>query len=117
MSTDNELPGMWEEADLSGGWADTDGMSTRERLVKVLEHTSTEYLDARFDPERNLTLDKIARLLLERHAHELAEKIRENTRAGLTRVTSVRGADWGRTWAHGRERAADLIDPEVESSG
>ncbi len=47
-------------------------------------------------------------------AHELAEQIREDTRASLTRVTASNGADWGRTWAQGRERAADLIDPEVK---
>jgi hypothetical protein len=51
------------------------------------------------------------------YAHELAEKIREDTRAALTRVTAMHGADWGRTWAMGRERAADLIDPEVSDSG
>lgn len=55
-----------------------------------------------------------ADLVLERHAAELAEQIRENTRIRLTRITAVHGADWGRTWAQGRERAADLIDPEVK---
>lgn len=47
-------------------------------------------------------------------AHELAEQIREETRASLTRVTATNGADWGRTWALGREQAADLIDPEAQ---
>lgn len=47
-------------------------------------------------------------------AHRLAEQIREDTRASLTQVTASNGADWGRTWAHGRERAADLIDPEAQ---
>ncbi|MER7738863.1 hypothetical protein ABTX34_11150 [Streptomyces sp. NPDC096538] len=55
-----------------------------------------------------------ARTVLRDHAHQLAEQIRENTRARLTRVTAVHGEDWGRTWASGRERAADLIDPEVQ---
>lgn len=55
-----------------------------------------------------------ARTVLRDHAHQLAEQIRENTRARLTRVTAVHGADWGRTWALGREQAADLIDPEVQ---
>lgn len=55
-----------------------------------------------------------ARTVLRDHAHQLAEQIRENTRARLTHVTAIHGADWGRTWALGRERAADLIDPEVQ---
>ncbi|MER5843233.1 hypothetical protein ABT099_23635 [Streptomyces prasinus] len=55
-----------------------------------------------------------ARTVLRQHAHQLAEQIREDTRASLTRVTATNGADWGRTWAQGRERAADLIDPEVQ---
>lgn len=56
-----------------------------------------------------------ARTVLRDHAHQLAEQIREETRASLTRVTATNGADWGRTWAQGRERAADLIDPEAQS--
>ncbi|MFF0166762.1 hypothetical protein [Streptomyces prasinus] len=56
-----------------------------------------------------------ARTVLRDHAHQLAEQIREDTRASLTRVTATNGANWGRTWAQGRERAADLIDPEVQS--
>jgi hypothetical protein len=55
-----------------------------------------------------------ARTVLRDHAHQLAEQIREDTRASLTRVTATNGEDWGRTWALGRERAADLIDPEVQ---
>ncbi|MFL1903117.1 hypothetical protein ACJWDR_29030 [Streptomyces tauricus] len=51
--------------------------------------------------------------LIDAYAHQLAEQIREDTRALLTQVTAVHGADWGRTWAQGRERAADLIDPET----
>jgi hypothetical protein len=68
--------------------------------------------DARWD-----VLQGVLEYCKREHAHELAEKIREDTRAALTRVTAMHGADWGRTWAMGREHAADLIDPEVLNSG
>ena len=57
--------------------------------------------------------ERLLKQIKDRHAHQLAERIREDTRAFLTSVTATRGADWGRTWAQGREKAADLIDPEA----
>lgn len=36
----SELPGMWEEADLVGGWADTMSGETETRTLYVGDHVS-----------------------------------------------------------------------------
>lgn len=79
--------------------------TARERLIYALANEACVCgsTDACPTPEQ----------LVDAYAHQLAERIREETRAFLTSVTATHGADWGRTWAQGREKAADLIDPEV----
>jgi hypothetical protein len=57
--------------------------------------------------------DGWAEALLSRHAHELAQQIRETSRTNYRRVSAVYGHDYARGWASGRQRGADLIDPEV----
>lgn len=47
-------------------------------------------------------------------AHELAEKIREDFRREFSRATANMGVDPARLRFLGAEKAADLIDPEVE---
>jgi hypothetical protein len=83
-------------------------MSAHETLVTTLTNLLAVSRRGRMDAHRTE-----AERLVDAVLHEAAEEIRENTRARLTRVTSVHGADWGRTWAYGRECAADLVDPEV----
>jgi hypothetical protein len=84
---------MWEEADLMGGRGDTDGMSARERLYAALMRGGSH------SPDRS----ERASQLLDAHAHELAEEIRADLKAG---------GDWT-CCAAARRYAADLIDPEV----
>lgn len=83
-------------------------MTARETLVHTLTNALAVTRVGRLDAIR-----AEAERLVDAVLHEAAEEIRENTRARLTRVNAVHGAGWGRTWAYGRERAADLIDPEV----
>jgi hypothetical protein len=83
---------MWEEADLSGGWADTDGMSARERLVTALTNLLATSRRGRMDAHR-AEAERLVEEALKEQAHELAEVVRYFDR-------------------HPSE-VADLIDPEV----
>jgi hypothetical protein len=82
---------MWEEADLSGGWADTAGMSARELLYVALMNGGPH------SPARS----ERASALIDAFAHELAEEIRAESDPGspIFVITA--------------EEAADLIDPQV----
>ena len=51
--------------------------------------------------------------LLASQPHELAELIREHTRTDYPRVLARYGSAYANGWRAGRERAADLVDPEV----
>lgn len=79
----------------------------REKLLDLLEHTSSDVLDEMF-PDVELTLDDIASLLLGEHAHELADQIR----AEVAPLAVFRSEDMHALVKYGR-RMADLIDPEV----
>ena len=45
--------------------------------------------------------------------HQLAEQQRTETREGFERVQSAYGWAYANGWKSGRNRLADLIDPEV----
>lgn len=77
MSADGELPGMWEESDLSGGWADSDGMSARERLLGDLISLGQERCVGQVERDQ---CRADAERLVDAFAHELAEKQRRLTR-------------------------------------
>jgi hypothetical protein len=96
----SELPGMWEEADLSGGWADTDEMSARERLVTALTNLLATSRRGRMDAHR-----AEAERLVDAALHEAAERIR----------TSKRLRDYTDDHMSDCNAAADYIDPEVSS--
>jgi hypothetical protein len=51
--------------------------------------------------------------LIAAYAHELAQQIRETSRTNYGQVSAAYGHDYARGWASGRQRGADLIDPEV----
>jgi hypothetical protein len=76
----------------------TEPVSVREKLLDLLEHTSSDVPDEMF-PDVELSLDDIAGLLLDEHAHELAERIRN-----VDERLMVGYRD--------RDVLADLIDPE-----
>lgn len=49
-------------------------------------------------------------------AHELAEQQRRDTEAGYDTVRKAYGWAYANGWKSGRNRLADLIDPEVSES-
>lgn len=77
-------------------------MNVKDKLVRILEHTSPEVLDDMW-PDQDTTLDDIADLLLWERDEESAEKIRQ---------------EFSDQWEQGNQGwdahdAADLIDPKV----
>lgn len=96
MSADGELPGMWEESDLSGGWADTEDMSARERLIRsVYQKPSQNQMEQ----------------LVDAFAHELAERLH-----ALRAIVPDAHKDqaWKDGYAKAVEIAISYIDPMKE---
>ena len=85
-------------------------MTIRDDLLTLLEYSATDFLDAHY--ESDLTLDEIAGLILNRHAHELAEKQRAERAAW-----EGRAFEGGATGLGEMDRIIDLIDPEVPNGG
>ena len=100
MSARSELPGMWEEADLSGGWADTDGGRAEVNARDAIDSLGDCYLT----PGVHKRLMALVTQLLDEHAHELAEQIREEAR------------QYGKDDAFAMKLAAKLIDPKEGTS-
>lgn len=107
----SELPGMWEEADLSGGWADTDS-SRKSQALRALEEKAPEqvrrlrHVTEGWGPD-DTRWDSLSAVFAY-HAHELAEKQR------------AAEAQWRQSGYEGTRPKGwliDLIDPEVSTDG
>lgn len=79
-------------------------MSARDELKAMIEIAACQTTQ---DP-RN------ADALIDAFAHELAEQIRETSRANYPRVAAVYGHDYARGWAGGLRRGAGLTDSEED---
>lgn len=81
-------------------------MSAWDDLVRIFSYTDSGVLDDMFARDKNIGV--CAKEVLDKHAHELAEKIREAS-------ACYRGSnDCGDPDCVGRMAAADLIDPEPD---
>jgi hypothetical protein len=87
-------------------------MSALEDLVRIMSYSDSAVLDEMFDYNKNI--GACAKELLEKHTHELAEKVRQGgVHYDLREFNAARAVGPGRVLEFIQSAIADSMEPEA----